>query len=317
LKVKRIKWLDTGNLDDLSKTKEYFKDTPLSLQKETNEITYKENNIFIKFVPKLELLKNRIFRAEILGKMIPKNFGNTNNFMFYKWVDGKTLYEWDDLNLCVKFLDTFKENLKTITDTNKDSIKSFYVDKTIDRINLFVKKYGEDYINSEHEINGVIYQPMRDLFNKFNFEILDNNPFYTLFHGDLQFDNIIYNNSDDEYLYIDWRDSFGKSTNSGDVYYDLAKLYGGLMIPYNLMKLDDKIMFNEGLYSVKYSYEIPTTLVKFKSIYEKWIISNGFDLNKVKKITALIYLNMSPLHDGKFGKMLWFKSIEMLNEYDK
>jgi hypothetical protein len=40
----------------------------------------------------------------------------------------------------------------------------------------------------------------------------------------------------------------------------------------------------------------------------------GFDLNKVKLITALIFLNMSPLHDEKFSKMLWFKSIEMLYE---
>ena len=37
-------------------------------------------------------------------------------------------------------------------------------------------------------------------------------------------------------IYIDWRESFGGSTKGGDVYYDLAKLYGGCIIPYNLMK---------------------------------------------------------------------------------
>jgi len=31
-------------------------------------------------------------------------------------------------------------------------------------------------------------------------------------------------------------------------------------------------------------------------------------------MTALIFLNMSPLHDDNFGKMLWFKSIEMLSD---
>jgi len=46
-------------------------------------------------------------------------------------------------------------------------------------------------------------------------------------------------------------------------------------------------------------------------------MDNGFDLEKIKLITGLIYLNMSPLHDGNFGKMLWFKSIEILDEYDK
>ena len=53
-------------------------------------------------------------------------------------------------------------------------------------------------------------------------------------------------------------------------------------------------------------------LIKFKNVYENWILQNGYDLDLIKQITGLIYLNMSPLHDGKFGKMLWFKSIEML-----
>jgi hypothetical protein len=37
----------------------------------------------------------------------------------------------------------------------------------------------------------------------------------------------------------------------------------------------------------------------------------------VKLITAIIFLNMSPLHDEKFGKMLWFKAIELLSEHYK
>jgi len=84
------------------------------------------------------------------------------------------------------------------------------------------------------------------------------------------------------------------------------------MIPYNIMKDENRIIFSEGYYSVNFSYPVSENLVRFKSIYEKWIIDNGLDLNKVKKITGLIYLNMSPLHEDKFGKMLWFKSIEIL-----
>ena len=42
-----------------------------------------------------------------------------------------------------------------------------------------------------------------------------------------------------------------------------------------------------------------------------------FDLDKIKLITGLIFLNMSPLHDEKFGKMLWFKAIELLSEHYK
>ena len=48
LKYKKLKWFDTGNLDDLQKTREYFNDKPLSLQKNTNEITYFDNGIFLR-----------------------------------------------------------------------------------------------------------------------------------------------------------------------------------------------------------------------------------------------------------------------------
>ena len=55
-------------------------------------------------------------------------------------------------------------------------------------------------------------------------------------------------------------------------------------------------------------------LDKFKPIYEKWIIKNGYDLGKVKLITSLIFLNMSPLHEREFGNLLFFKSKQMLQE---
>jgi len=50
-------------------------------------------------------------------------------------------------------------------------------------------------------------------------------------------------------------------------------------------------------------------------MYEEWIVNQGFDLNKIKLIKSLIYLNMSPLHTDKFNKLLWFKAIEGLAEY--
>ena len=143
------------------------------------------------------------------------------------------------------------------------------------------------------------------------------NPFYTAFHGDLQFDNIVYNLGQKKFTYIDWRESFGGYTLGGDIYYDLAKMYGGCIIPYDKMKNEDNVAFVQGDYSIKYCYDVSEDLTKFKDVYEKWIIDNGFDLNKVKLLTAIIFLNMSPLHDGKFGNMLWFKSIEMLYDCNK
>jgi NDP-sugar pyrophosphorylase family protein/mannose-6-phosphate isomerase-like protein (cupin superfamily) len=317
-KVKRLKWLDTGNLDDLERAKEHFKDKPLSLKKDISEITYRDNSKFLKFIPDSELLKRRVHRASCLSNEIPNNFNFKGNFIYYDWVDGNTLYELDNIDVYNGFLKIFEKRLNNVVETNVNDLREFYITKTKERYLIFVKKYGIEYSSLEHEINGIKRPSLETLLldnNKFKF--LENNQFYSLFHGDLHFENMVYCKNENKYYYIDWRDSFGKSTDAGDVYYDLSKFYGGLLIPYNLMKDENKITYTEGSYTVNYSYPISENLLKFKLIYENWIIEKGYDLKKVKFITGLIFLNMSPLHDGKFGKMLWFKSIEMLNDYDK
>lgn len=315
-KVKKLKWFDTGNLDDLQKTREHFKDKPLSLQKNTNEITYCDNDKFLKFVPDITILNNRSKRAKHLDLLIPPNFGSTDKFIYYDWVKGNTLYEIDNLDVFTNFLKLLEYNLKSKVDGNDNDTQEFYVTKTKNRIDSFVQKNGINYLELEHEVNGIKRPSLNSLLhNKPTFEL--SNDFYILFHGDLQFDNVIYNSDEDRYYYIDWRDSFGESVDSGDIYYDLSKLYGGLLIPYNIMKNNDNLNYTEGSYSIKYDYPISDNLVRFKLIYEHWLIRNGYDLQKIKLITGLIFLNMSPLHDEKFGKMLWFKGIEMIDDYDK
>lgn len=313
-KVKKLKWLDTGNLDDLNKTKEYFKDKPLSLQKDNNEITYKEGELFIKFTPDSKILENRINRANYLKSNIPSDFGNVSNFMYYKWEDGDTLYDIDNIDIFTKFLNTLKfTEIKDVNNSN-ELIDLFYKKKTQQRMDLFLTKYDIKYFTQKHNINGIEYPSIGELLSEVNFEEFYTNPFYKEFHGDLQFDNVVYNKVKDKFTYIDWRESFAGNTSMGDIYYDLAKMYGGCIIPYNKMKNEDNINLIKGDYSIQYSYNVSENLKIFKSTYEEWIEKNGFDLNKIKLITAIIFLNMSPLHDYKFGNMLWFKSIEMLYE---
>lgn len=311
-KIKKLKWLDTGNLDDLAKTKQYFNDKPLSLQKDNNEITYKEGNLFIKFTPEKTILENRVERAKILNEHIPSNFNSVSNFIYYNWEEGNTLYEIDDLDLFRKFLNNFEKNLIEISTNSNEHTFEFYKQKTLKRFYKFVKKNGEKYYQYSYNINGKEYPSLDSFFLSIDYDKFNANPFYKLFHGDLQFDNIIYNADANKFTYIDWRESFGGYTPAGDIYYDLAKLYGGCIIPYNKMKNEDNITYIEGEYSIKYSYDISKNLEIFKEEFENWAEHMGFDLNKIKLITGLIFLNMSPLHDEKFSKMLWFKSIEML-----
>jgi thiamine kinase-like enzyme len=317
-KAKHLKWLDTGNLDDLSRTKEYFDNEPLSLFKTTGEIVYKTDK-FIKFHPDKNIIKNKSERAHILYKLVPSNFKNTDNFISYDWEAGNTLYTHDSPSIYNSFLDKLKLNISKSKQYKgtKELFEAFYETKTSKRVEEFTNKFGIEYINQKYNINNKTYDTLSSILPKIDISQFYNNPLYTLFHGDLQFDNIIYNPNTDKFTYIDWRESFGGSTEGGDIYYDLAKLYGGSIIPYNVMKDEDSILLVEGSITVSYSYPVSKNLIEFRKYYEKWIIENGFDLDKVKLITAIIFLNMSPLHDDKFGKMLWFKSIELFSEHNK
>jgi len=313
LKVKRLKWLDTGNPHDLAKTKKYMVDEPLSLKKCTNEFTYKDHGKFLKFVPNAELLKNRVIRGNQLEGLTPHNFGNTPHFLYYDWYEGQTIYEYDDINIFSQFLDFWEGNLNTPIDNNEDDIKKFYYDKTQTRIDMFMADNSHKFISSEFNINGITYPSMKSLLTQIPIDsIFKTNPFYRLFHGDLHFENTLYNPETQKFTYIDWRDSFGDCVSGGDIYYDLAKFYGGLLIPYNVMKDESKIHLQEDGNKIGYSYEISTNLLKFRPIYEEWVRDNGFNFDKVKLITGIIFLNMSPLHDKNFSKLLWYKSIEML-----
>lgn len=317
-KAKHLKWLDTGNLDDLNRTKAYFNDNPLSLYKVTDEITYKTSK-FVKFVPNRDLNKNKAERAKVLKGIIPSGFTFTDNFISYDWEQGDTLYRYDSSYIYDKFLDTLKSNIirSKKYDGDKELFDKFYGTKTRERLMAFLDRFGLEYFNQEYTINNKKYKSMDYIITQFDTEVFYDNPMYSLFHGDLQFDNILWDGHSNKFTYIDWRESFGGSTEGGDVYYDLAKLYGGTIIPYSIMKEENAITFYEGSTIANYDYFISEDLYDFRNYYEGWLADNGYDLNKVKLITAIIFLNMSPLHDEKFGKMLWFKAIELLSEHYK
>ena len=57
----------------------------------------------------------------------------------------------------------------------------------------------------------------------------------TRMHGDFHFENIIFTNNK-KYQFIDWRQDFGGILNYGDMYYDLAKLYHGIIVDHGAIR---------------------------------------------------------------------------------
>ena len=167
-------------------------------------------------------------------------------------------------------------------------------------------------MNENKKLNGKKYGSIDKVLSKINWNIV-NNGIQSYIHGDLQFDNVIYNKKLKKFKLIDWRQDFGKSLMVGDLYYDLAKIYGGMLINYSEIKKNN-FYFSESKSDVFFRAPKIKNINKFKKIFFDMIISKGMEVKKVKILTGLIYLNMAPLHHHPFDKLLFNYSKKILNE---
>src|SRR5690606_6265854 len=89
----------------------------------------------------------------------------------------------------------------------------------------------------EEIINGEKIPKLKELLDKIDFKHWLCNGTPGRFHGDLHFNNIIKTN-DTSFMLIDWRQDFGGIYDYGDIYYDLAKLYHGMIVNHYIVQKD-------------------------------------------------------------------------------
>lgn len=317
-------WFDTGNPENYAKTNENFSaGRKFDFSKgKGDEFFYVVNGFIIKFFSNKEIAKNRYDRAvNSLSGLCPKMEGYRGNFYSYKKVGGQTLYnvlnakivrdflQWTKLNLWKK-----DEEIENKQDGFKEICRKFYYDKTMKRLEMFRNKTGVE--DGENLINGVSVPALKDLLEKIDWDyITDGTP--SNFHGDLQFDNVLVTRDKisnlEKFILLDWRQDFEGRTDVGDVYYDLSKLYGGTILSYQLIK-DGMFHFDMSGSNVYYDFYLKNNLQEAKEELESFIVNNGYDLSKVRTITSLIFLNMSPLHTDPFDLMLYHLGKTILNK---
>ena len=297
-------WLDIGNSHALQKSREILSSKLDVLPKSNESISFLNGKV-IKFFSDPISCQNRILRAKDLQNVVPSIIGQSANFYSYEFIEGNVaskkrnpdqilnLLNWANLNLWVPRT-TLAEN------TFIDICKSFYLDKSRDRINTFLDSRGIRELPIE--INEQLTPPVLDILEK-GVDIAMTDLKQSRIHGDFILDNIII--TGDNFCLIDWRQDFGGSLESGDLYYDLAKLNHSLYINHEFVKRN---FFNIELKDGRVDCEIQLkdSLVRMKRHFDKWMLANQIDLKKVEILSCLIWLNMSPLHHHPFDQFLYY-----------
>jgi aminoglycoside phosphotransferase (APT) family kinase protein len=178
----------------------------------------------------------------------------------------------------------------------------------LERLELFHANFSK--IDSVNIINGFEVPTLQDLFSLINWEDLAKGV-PVRFHGDLHYENILFNESEDKFYFIDWRQDFNGNLEVGDIYYDFAKLLHGLIINHEIISNNQySIIWTDNL--ISYDFYRKQSLVDNESYFYTWLEKKGYSPNRVRVLTALIFLNIAPLHHYPYSLFLYVLGKDML-----
>ena len=310
-------WFDTGNTDALNLTRLAYKqlEEPNILEKENEAIWFVNNNV-IKFSDDEKFIINRVNRVKELDEFVPAVTDSTKHMYKYGKVPGKVLSEIITLPLFDNLLEHSKVfwKPKKLVQSEKiafqDSCLKFYKNKTLERVALFYEKFGKT--DSAEFLNGIEVPKLNELLNNIDWQWLaDGLP--GRFHGDFHFENIIYADLEKKFTFLDWRQDFGGSLTTGDVYYDFAKLLHGLIICHELIA-QEQYWIDWNLSEIRFDFNRKQILVECEQYFYEWLVQNGYDRKKVLMLTALIYLNIAALHHYPYSLLLFTMGKQMLRK---
>jgi hypothetical protein len=294
-----MKWMNLGELSQYRKTLEV--ENPYDFSK-PDELIYFVNSKVIKFFSNTEIIKKRITKAGFKTNIFPKIVGTCDNFYSYDFFPGTVFYSSVTSSTFSRLLSWLDENLWTAVYNKNISLlcKEFYHDKTISRYNLFLQSFPE--YSQPKKINEQNVVPMDDLLKKIPWDTIMNGTAYFI-HGDLNFGNILFHEESGRFLLIDWRQDFAGKVEYGDIYYDLAKLWAGIKINFELIR--------KGKFSIKsIDDDIYLKIPEWEQqqdcekIFDNFLDDKKFNKNKVHLLGGLTFINMAPLHKPPFNYLL-------------
>ena len=291
---------DTGNLKRYTEARNYFKSSYDILEKDNESLCFFNDRV-IKFFHDSDVNKKRVQRGKSLYPLCPKILDSKNNFFCMELIQGTVLSEYYSYGEISKLLEWAKEKLwihKIVDEKYKSVCSSFYYTKTLDRI------HNLPFLSTEVGIiNGIHTGSIQDVLARVNFNALCTSNF-SQFHGDFILENII-KKSDGSYSLIDWRHEFGSEVESGDMYYDLAKLKHNII--FNHKNITNKLFtIDETGARITVDLKCNYFLMKQLDDYNAFVMKNSLDSKKINILMSLIWLNMSSLYEEPLSKFLYY-----------
>lgn len=310
-------WYDTGNMEALVRTRKIYQEpgAPNILEKANEAIWFVDGQV-IKFSDDEKFIAHRVKRVKELRGFVPEVTDARAHMYRYHEVEGKALSEVVTLPL----FDCLLEHCKVFWQPHtldsseqmrfRDRCMHFYRDKTLERVNLFYKSFIRQ--DGTEAINGAPMPKLNSLLEMLDWDWLaDGLP--GCFHGDFHFENILWSERDSRFTFLDWRQDFGGSLTTGDIYYDLAKLLHGLIISHELIACEH-FWIRWDHKDINYDFHRKQVLVECEQHFGQWLESEGYDHKKVRILTALVYLNIAALHHYPYSLLLFALGKRMLRQ---
>ena len=294
-------WHDIGNMSCYKAACAFFQSKYNVLFKPDESICFFEDRV-IKFFADEKKLCNRVQRGISLASHAPKILGSNAHFFSMQLVQGQVVSEIHNHGEVRRLLQWAHTHFWVDEQKSPENLKicdAFYRTKTFQRVHAQEARMGEE-VNT---VNGVHTGPLSDVLGALDWGWLLTDTFFQ-FHGDFILENII-RTDHGTYKVIDWREDFGGQLSHGDKYYDLAKFRHNLI--FNHANIEQHLFtlhfdHHGAFVDLKCNY----MLMRQLSDFDSFVLDQGLDLKKIKVLTALIWLNMAPLHDFNLGHFLFY-----------
>ena len=318
-KINFNSWRDTGNNVSYQYVLNEYSNI---VEPKPDEIIFIEGKKVLKYFDDDAKAKNRVERSKILGKIVPDVELIDNNIYSYDYVPGRRLSDVNSETKLSKFFDFVKE----IYLSNKEKKENFIMADFIDNCNKMYKEKTLARISQHKQlkfldsikiINGVTVPKINYLIDKIDWEKINKTAIPVRLHGDMSPENIIFNDKNEKYTLIDWRDKFGNDLIYGDLYYDLCKLDHALLVNGEVVR---KKLYDISFDHKKIESEIwihqKSNLLNVRNLLCKFCKENNLSFSHIQFLTALTLLNISSCHsDDRFNMFLFLYGKLLLNQH--